>query len=98
MDDETKQIISTAIAAAIRHGLGIIGGGLVTLGWIQPSQTSSFVEIGSGIALGAVAYLWSLYQKKGLAGMLTALHVANDNPQTPPQVKQVVASAIASAK
>jgi hypothetical protein len=98
MDDTTQGIIQTAIAAAIRHGLTILAGSLVTLGWIQGSQTASFVELGSGIALGLIAYLWSLWQKKGLVAMQNALHIARNDPQTSPQVKQVVAAAITSAK
>jgi hypothetical protein len=98
MDDETKQIISTALASFIRHGLTTAAGIIATLGWIQSSQTQSFVDIGSGIALGAIAYGWSLYQKKGLAGMVQALHFTNNNAQTPPEVKQVVSAAIAGTK
>lgn len=98
MDDTTQGIIQTAIAAAIRHGLTVLAGSLVTVGWIQGGQTASFVEIGSGIVLGILAYLWSLWQKKGLVAMQNALHLAHNDPQTPPQVKLAVAAAIASAK
>ena len=73
MDDTTDSIVSTAIAAAIRHGLSIVAGGLVGLGWIQSSQTASFVDIGVGIAVGALAYGWSLWQKKGVAAVKTEL-------------------------
>src|ERR1700691_5385952 len=98
MDETTQGIIQTALAAAIRHGLTVAAGSLVTLGWIQGSQSASFVELGSGIVLGILAYLWSLWQKKGLVAMQDVLHQIHSDPQTPPQIKLAVATAIASAK
>jgi ABC-type nickel/cobalt efflux system permease component RcnA len=98
MDDTTQGIIQTAIAAAIRHGLTVAAGSLVTLGWIQTGQTASFVEIMSGIAIGILGYLWSLWQKKGLVAMQEALHHIHNDPQTSPANKQVAATAITAAK
>jgi len=79
MDDTTQQILQTAIAAAVRHSVGILAGSLVTLGWVQSSQQSSFIEMGSGIALGALAYGWSLWQKKGHAAVVAELAALKGN-------------------
>lgn len=79
MDDTTTQIIQTAIASAIRHGLTVAAGSLVTLGWIQSSQSANFVELMSGIVLGAIAYGWSLWQKKGQAAMAAELNRLKGN-------------------
>jgi hypothetical protein len=63
MDDTTQQVLKDAIGSLIRHGLGIAGGWLVGVNALAPTDQASFVQIGTGVALAAVAYGWSLIQK-----------------------------------
>jgi hypothetical protein len=49
----------------IRHGLTGVGGTLVGLGWIGTGDQASFVTIGTGIAMGAISYGWSWWEKRG---------------------------------
>ena len=59
MSDFQKMIVG----AFVRHWLTAIAGALVHLGWIQTSETGSFVAIGAGIIVGAAGFLWSAGQK-----------------------------------
>ncbi|GEM_PF-3686106 len=66
MDQTTQTILQTTIAGLVRHGMTLAAGALVTAGLIHSGQdSSSFVDIGSGIVVGALGMLWSWWQKVG---------------------------------
>jgi hypothetical protein len=66
MDQTTQTILQTTIAGLVRHGMTLAAGALVTAGLIHSGQDSnSFVDIGSGIVIGALGMLWSWWQKVG---------------------------------
>lgn len=66
MDNETLQPI---LAGIVRHALTSLGGALVAGGYIQSSQTASFVGGGMVIA-GAI---WSWWQKDGQKKIIATL-------------------------
>ncbi len=66
MDDETKQIAMQAITAAVRHGLTVLAGIMVTSGFLASGQSANFTEIGVGIVAAAIGYGWSVMNKAKL--------------------------------
>ena len=66
MDDVS---IGTILGSIARHGLTTIGGSLVTAGYLDKGSTQAFV--GGGMVL--VGVLWSWWQKKGQAEVISAL-------------------------
>lgn len=74
MDDTTKEILQAAIAGTIRHGLTIAAGSLVTVGLLSSTDSGNFIQIGSGLALGAIGLAWSWWQKKGQQAVLAELN------------------------
>jgi hypothetical protein len=74
MDDTTKEILQTAMAGWVRHAMTIAAGSLVTAGILQSGQSSNFIEIGSGIALGLIGLAWSWWQKKGQQAVTAELN------------------------
>ena len=63
MDNATLQILKDSIGALLRHGLSFAGTWLVAHGALVAGSQDSFVQIGTGIAMAGVAFLWSLWQK-----------------------------------
>jgi len=57
------------LAGIVRHGLTTLGGALVAGGYMQSSDTSSF--IGGGMVIAGVA--WSWWQKEGQAEVAAML-------------------------
>lgn len=55
------------ILGQVRHLLTIAAGSFVTYGLMKSGDSGAFVEIGSGIAMGAIGMLWSWWQKSGRA-------------------------------
>lgn len=51
------------LTAAARHLMTGLGGSLVALGALQPNQSTEFVDVASGLAVWAVGYAWSAWQK-----------------------------------
>jgi hypothetical protein len=71
MADSTLELVAGLTA---RHVLTGIAGSLVTVGAIHPgADESSFVTIGSGIAVWAVGAGWSWWQKTGQQQVAAAL-------------------------
>jgi hypothetical protein len=59
--------IQTVIAMLARRGLMAAAASLITWGWLQPTMSDSFVQIGLGIASGAASLLLSWWNEKGHA-------------------------------
>jgi hypothetical protein len=90
MDDMTKQVLQTAAASVIRHGLTTAAGALVTDGLIESGDAAGFVKIGSGIVMGVGALGWSWWQKSGQVAVSDALkHLTS---------KKTAAAAVATAQ
>ena len=95
MDDSSIQFWSALLGAFIRHALGMIAASLVTVNVLAPTQQLSFVELGTGIVVGLLAFGWSVLNKKwhleslsGLQGIITTLQQAQRVPPQPPQPPQ----------
>lgn len=54
-----ETILTPIIGLALRHGLTLLAGVLVTFGLVEPGQESNFITIFSGIILGAIGLVWS---------------------------------------
>ena len=90
MDDTTKQILTDAVGGLIRHGLGVAAGIFISLGWISQGDSVNFVNIATGIVLGAIAYGWSQIQKRnqrlhvaGLRAMMAMMVPKTTPPSSP---------------
>ncbi len=71
MDSDTLKMIVGLIS---RHGLTTVAGYLIGLGLLHGgSDESSFITVGSGIVAGAVAIVWSWWQKQGQKEVAAAL-------------------------
>lgn len=72
------------ILGQVRHYVGIAASALVTYGLMKSDQSSAFVEIASGIIMGALALGWSAWDKtgrarvQGLLKKLTGTHTVED--------------------
>lgn len=64
MSPETSAIIWSALGSLIRHGLTAASGVLVTIGWVAPVEKTHFIDISTGIVLGLLSVLWSIWQKR----------------------------------
>jgi hypothetical protein len=54
-----ETLLTPLISLALRHGLTIIAGVLVTLGMLEPGQETNFISIFTGIVLGGIGLIWS---------------------------------------
>jgi hypothetical protein len=54
-----ETLLTPLIGLALRHGLTIIAGVLVTLGMLEPAQEANFTTIFTGIVLGGIGLIWS---------------------------------------
>lgn len=70
MDPTVPSLLQAALAALVRHGLTTLGTVLVGYGALGTDQQSSFVTIGSGLVVWLGSYGLSVYQKKGVIGIL----------------------------
>lgn len=99
LDPTTTDFIKASVAAFARHSLTTVAGYLVAKGALASDQGSSFVTIASGVIVWAVGYLWSLYNKKGAAGiksdftkMVSHLSRVTPLPPTLPQASSINAA------
>ena len=93
MDDTTK----TILAGVIRHGLTLVGGSLVSAGYMQSSDTATFV--GGGMAIVGIA--WSWWQKRGEAkalGILAKMHAVAPESATQQEAVKAANIAVANAE
>lgn len=63
MDEITLGFLKQAFGSAVRHGLTVASGVLLTYGLVDETGATQLVNIGSGIVAGLVALGWSWYQK-----------------------------------
>jgi hypothetical protein len=61
MDNTTQGVVIQALSLLVRHGLTTLAGLLVGWGALAPAQSANFVDIGVGVAVFLVGYLWSFY-------------------------------------
>jgi hypothetical protein len=73
MDGTNNSLLAMVVGLVARHALTALAGTLVTLGLVDKSQSSNFVEIGVGIAIGGAAIAWSWWRKVGHARALELL-------------------------
>lgn len=72
MDNDSIMQLVTGLAA--RHAMTVAAGSLVTLGLLHSgADETNFIQLGSGILVGAVALLWSWWQKSGQRTVAAAL-------------------------
>ena len=55
------------VTSALRHGLTVGAGFLVAHAILPQSQSDQFVQVGIALGLGALAYGWSLVEKRAHA-------------------------------
>ncbi len=60
-----ENFVTSVLSGQIRSLVCAAAGAFVTMGLLTPADQSSFVRIGTGIAIGAVGMLWSAWQKSG---------------------------------
>lgn len=82
------------VAGQIRTALAGVAGSLVVAGAIQPGDESSFVKIGTGIAVYAIPAAWSWWQKVGEVKLLAV--IAKSKPVASPSA--TVGEAVDAAK
>lgn len=58
-----NELITAIAGGVVRSAMVAVSGALTSFGWLDPASASSFVAIGSGIALGAIGFGWSALQK-----------------------------------
>ena len=62
------------LGAVIRHGLTAAAGFLVTNGALSSTDSSKFIQMGTGIAMFLAGLAWSWWQKNGHAKVLAQLN------------------------
>jgi hypothetical protein len=71
MDDTTRTMVLTLASGVVKKGLIVVGASLATHGWINGSQTETFVSIG----MAGLPLLYSFWQDYGKAILLSQLEV-----------------------
>jgi hypothetical protein len=66
------------LTAAVRWGLGLLAGWLVSKGLLTAEHSGEFVTMIAGIVIGAVPLAWSMFQK---AKTTEHLQTAADAPK-----------------
>lgn len=70
MDQDALKMLA---ASFVRHLLTAVAGWMVSAGLLQTGDQSNFVQITTGIVLGALAIGWSWWQKTGHAAVKAQL-------------------------
>lgn len=102
-NDTTWTLIKAALMALIRHGVGWTGAWLVTHGAMTQGDETQYVQIATGVAMAGISWLWSVYNKKGLLGIIGDMktmqrHLLNVQtlPVASPQASQINAAITAA--
>lgn len=95
MDQSTVELLKAAAASLVRHGLTALGTWLVTKGALASGDQSQFVTISAGVVAAGGSYLWSLWQKKGAAGVIADLKTLRGHLQKAQPVPPTVTGASA---
>ena len=88
-DSTTDSLIAAAFGALLRHGMTIVAGYLVGINLLPGAQQESFVQLGVGLALGALGLLWSYLNKKwhieALSGLQNVITLTQQEAARVPQ-------------
>jgi hypothetical protein len=98
MDDTTSTFFETVIAGQIRHVLTGVAGTLVAHGALQADQSTSFTQIGAGMAMYLVGAGWSWWQKSGQEQVLAQFAKLRHHVAAIPVVSVVSAASPSAAR
>ena len=57
------ELVTAIAGGVVRSAMVAASGALISFGWLDPASANAFIAIGSGIALGAIGFGWSAFQK-----------------------------------